>query len=174
MKRLGLAIDFKLKVRLECSVSRETTKNFEFEGLHYQLVFSASNSITLGVVAGRSARYQLPYDPFEKWGEQEHFVVDDINALHAPVSLLRAVLQAIYDWIASERPGYFVFSASTDRKVPVYDRIADRIAARMGYSFVRDSSAFHFFRPQSGSPLGRLSPSQLQAGKSVIGSNTQG
>ncbi len=155
-------------------MTREAIKNFEFEGLHYQLVFSARNSITLGVVAGRSARYQLPYDPFEKWGEQEHFVVEDIKALNAPVSLLRAVLQAIYDWIASERPGYFVFSASTDRKVPVYDRIADRIAARMGYSFVRDSSVFHFFRPHSGSPLGRLSPSQFQAGKIVMGSNTQG
>ncbi|MGJ8670599.1 MAG: hypothetical protein ACSHXK_14005, partial [Oceanococcus sp.] len=81
---------------------RQKTFDLRFEGLRYQLIISPDGTIVLGVVGGGNGRYQLPYDPHCRWGEQDYFEVDDINALLHPTALMRGVLQTIYNWIAQE------------------------------------------------------------------------
>ena len=86
------------------------------------------------------------FDFFEPWPERVYEV--DIPVKNV-FRVKREVLDFLDTLLHDVRPYFLDFSASTARRVPVYRRIAQRLAAPHGYWLEQDGPALRFRRMES-------------------------
>lgn len=86
------------------------------------------------------------FDFFEPWPERVYEVEIPVKNVFR---IKREVLDFLDTLLRNVRPYFFDFSASTARRLPVYRRIAQRLAAQHGYWLEQDGFAFRFYRMDS-------------------------
>ena len=119
-------------------------RQFSVDGLIYELEIASDNSVFVGLTGGASPAFQPEPDPFD-WHAMP-YLTDDTATSRYPLRVTRKVIALIYEWLGSERPNHFGFSASTERRLSLYSRVAKEIAKRFGYSWHQDHGRFFFYR----------------------------
>lgn len=145
----------------QIAMIRPEIQEFKLDRVFYRLVLPKDGnggSIALHLVGGYAPRVgdlrraREEYDPFQRWEDydpDDFFLVGDEDLGVNVFTLARACLKRIEGWIAREHPGYFLFSSSTDRKQPLYDRFAKILLRRIEkkhYSYQKLGKGHYFFR----------------------------
>jgi hypothetical protein len=127
---------------------RGISKTYKHERLRFELSISQAGGIAFALTGGANKHWQPEYDPFDYPGSDtgERYITDDTGAVDNPIPLIRRVLADIYSWVGAEKPYYFSFYSTTERKHRIYKRLASRIAERFGYQLCADGRSFHFYR----------------------------
>ncbi len=74
---------------------------------------------------------------------------DTIN----PVKVIRAVTQAIKNWIRLKHPHYLSFEANSDKKAKIYERIFQReIPSLTDYNYATHNGRLHLYRKPTRKP----------------------
>lgn len=119
-------------------------REFRIDGLIYEFVIAYDNSVRLAVIGGASPRFRPEPDPFD-W-DAPVYVTDDEATSRYPLRVARQVISLLHEWIGSQRPKYFSFSASTERRRSLYGRIAQQTAERFGYGWHYHEDRFYFYK----------------------------
>ena len=144
------------------SYPRFETQEFRIGSLDYELILPINGtpgSINLLLVGGWSPKVgiirkapQDVYDPLQDWYECEadsFSLLGDEDVGADVFKLSRECLNRIVGWVNREKPGYFLVSPSTERKIPLYDRFARILEKRIGssgYFYQRVENCYHFYR----------------------------
>lgn len=120
-------------------------ERFTVDGLIYEFSISNTNELFLAIVGGSSKTYQIPYDPFERWGYQPK-IFGDIGRSRHPVTVLRKTLKRVLSWIGVQRPPYFSFVAESRKRESLYHRVAALLVRRFPYQMVEQKGVFYFYR----------------------------
>ncbi|MDF1822253.1 MAG: hypothetical protein P1U64_11795 [Alcanivoracaceae bacterium] len=120
------------------------TYSYTVDGLKYELYIDEDHRITLALTGGQSPVFSPAYDPFD-W-DYRPALTDDLGNSRFPVTVLRHAYRYIEDWMRRERPGYFYFSALTEKRKSVYRRVAAVMTRRFPYHWAKQGGRFHFYR----------------------------
>jgi hypothetical protein len=117
-------------------------KNFEIDGYVYRLVITNTNDISFSLIKGKDID---TYDPFD-W-DAEFSTHEDVQKGINALKVFRKVESITKTYIKKYKPYGFSFSASTDRKVSLYNRLA-RKAEKIfpEYEMTIDNGAYYFYR----------------------------
>lgn len=119
-------------------------KEFRIDGLIYEFCIAYDNSVRLGITGGASPRFRPEADPFD-WHAPAYVIGDEATSRY-PLRVARQVIALLHEWIGSQRPKHFSFSASTKRRLPLYERVAQQTAARFGYGWHCHDDRFYFYK----------------------------
>lgn len=115
---------------------------FTMNDLKYTFKVSSRYKVSFTCKGGKNVKL---YDPFDWFGECSTF--DDINATKNPVAVFRKVGELLKDFIYTQNPPNFEFSASTNKKIPLYDRIAKKLERELrNYNLYSHNGNYYFYR----------------------------
>lgn len=121
-------------------------ETFEVDGLIYELAISASNEVAFAIIGGGNPAYQPEmYDPFDYWDYMPQ-ITEEIGVTRYPIRVYRAMLTHLHQWVGSQRPSMFRFTASSKRYHRIYMRVAYQLADRFDYDLQIMGDEFHFFK----------------------------
>ncbi|GHB07932.1 hypothetical protein [Modicisalibacter luteus] len=127
-------------------------EGFTIDGLTYEVGFSG-DTINFAIVGGANPVYDSdPYDPFDSpddWSIEPR-VTADIGVTRYPLRVYRQVLLRVHDWLGRTRPKIFSFSARSDRRYWIYERVARHLAERFDYDLQIIGGKYLFFKLKPG------------------------
>lgn len=127
-------------------------KSFEVDGFTYVVEYrNHTVHFYIDFAESMNARELLPedfgrFDFFEPFPERVYEVQRPMKSVFR---VKREVLEFLETILRKVRPHFFDFSATTARRWPIYQRIAQRLADRHGYWLELDGPAFRFYRIES-------------------------
>lgn len=119
-------------------------REFSVDGLVYEFSTGPDNSVSLGVIGGGSPCFRPEPDSLE-WGAPIYVTGDEACSRY-PIRVARQAITLLHGWIGAERPKYFSYCASTERRMSLYRRIAQQTAARFGYAWHSHEDHFYFYK----------------------------
>lgn len=113
-------------------------KKFKVDDFVYRLSI-INYGIIVEMIGGKNHRvnfHNLSYDPFlsvDDWGTET--VVEDVNAEINAWKFFDQLKKEIMCWVGAYKPKYFFFSATSKKKMDIYEKLLRRYAK--GYNITR-------------------------------------
>ncbi|MBF84580.1 MAG: hypothetical protein CL489_08910 [Acidobacteria bacterium] len=116
-------------------------------GLSYRLTYTENEWLLTLINTKVGSDYLIKRD-FFFYGEDDDEYVSDVDVKANVFSLSRKVLAVINKKMSTQKPQYFFFKASTERKKAIYKRMALRLEKMFNglYKLDINDSYFYFFR----------------------------
>ena len=90
--------------------------------------------VSFGLIGGATIKGST-YDPFDLFHDQPKF--SDVDLVPTALPVLIQFKQILMEYVWSRRPWKFGFTASTQRKVPIYQWMAKRLSKELtSYTFI--------------------------------------
>ena len=90
--------------------------------------------VSFGLIGGATNKGSI-YDPFYLFNDEPEF--SDVDLVPNALPVLVQFKQILMDYVWSRRPWKFGFTASTERKVPIYQWMAKRLSKELSsYTFI--------------------------------------
>jgi len=84
--------------------------------------------VSFGLIGGATNKGSI-YEPFDLFNDEPEF--SDVDLVPNALPVLVQFKQVLMEYVWSRRPWMFGFTASTERKVPIYRWIAKRLSIEL-------------------------------------------
>ena len=122
-------------------------KQFRIEGLNYRMLISRAGDIQFDLIGGMTKKGSANRNPCKDlfWDEPNF---EDVDLGIDTFKVFNVVKQILLEFVFTQQPGRFGFSASTARKIRIYRWMAERLARLLGnYNKVEyPAGVFNFYK----------------------------
>jgi hypothetical protein len=120
-------------------------RKFVVGGISYLFTFENHGCVEFHVLGGSNDKGS--YAPHFWNDDASAMCVSDLNLQGSAIPVMRCVHAIMTEMIATKKPYYFYFSASTERKIPIYAWIAKKLAKSLpAYQMIMTGKTVEFIK----------------------------